>query len=211
MIHAKLASHQSVRRRAGMLTLVRVRSLSPKRCLFLAPRNGKNGYQSYRLSKKVGVPPALLYQVIADVSKYQEFVPFVTESFVNERNLLTSLPTEAGLRVGWKQFDEMFTCTLECLKNKIVAESISILLFDCLHNEWNLKEAKSRFTDEPSTLVELSLTYKFKNPLYNTLSSLFHEQVSSIMMKAFEDRAMKIRAVYKDDVDQGIANDVDKN
>lgn len=149
--------------------------------------------QAYRLTRKVNVPPHLIFKVVSDVHKYEEFVPFVTRSFTNSR-LDDNLPTEAGLRVGWKQFDEKFTCKLSCIKDQqVIAESITILLFDSLYNEWNFKEIKNRFTDELDTFVELILKYKFKNPVYNTVSSLFQSQVSETMIKAFEERALSLK------------------
>lgn len=182
-----------------MLKASNIRSVSLKRSFFRSA-GGKDGYQTHRITRKVSAPPSILYLVIADVSKYEEFVPFVTSSFINQFDQSTNLPTEAGLRVGWKQYDESFTCKLACLENKIIAESISMLLFENLHTEWNLREVKSRFTNELSTLVELVLRYKFKNPLYNTLSSLVHDQVSNVVIKAFENRAMdlKIKGKLKD-------------
>ncbi|OBA23936.1 hypothetical protein METBIDRAFT_76851 [Metschnikowia bicuspidata var. bicuspidata NRRL YB-4993] len=182
-----------------MSQVIRARPLLQRRLLFGSSR-GKDGFQTYRITKKISTHPDQLYLIITDVSKYEEFVPFVTSSFVNQYDPDTKLPTEAGLRVGWKQYDESFTCKLICEENKVIAESMSILLFESLYNEWNLKEVKSRFTNELSTLVELLLRYKFKNPFYNTLSSMFHNQVSNIMIKAFEERAMnlKIQSKLKD-------------
>lgn len=149
---------------------------------------------SYRVTKKVNVPPHLIFLVVSDVLKYQDFVPFVTQSFTNKVLDDTKLPLEAGLRVGWKQYDEKFTCKLNCTKDKqVVAESVSLLLFDNLYNEWNFKEVKNRFTNELDTFVELILKYKFKNPVYNTVSSLFQNQVSEIMIKAFEERALELK------------------
>lgn len=157
--------------------------------------------KTFRVARKVNVPPSLIFLVVADVLKYQEFVPFVTHSFVNERAEDTKLPSEAGFRVGWKQYDEKFTCKLSCIKDKqVIAESVTVLLFSHLYNEWNFKEVKNRFTNELDTYVELILRYKFKNPLYNTMCSLFQHQVSETMIQAFEARAMqlKINEMLKD-------------
>lgn len=168
---------------------------------FLSLGSNSNTEQFHTISKKVSVPPHLLFQIVSDVDKYKQFVPFVTESFISCRDAATKLPTEAGLRVGWKHYDEKFSCQLTCERDKrVMARSISILLFENLYNEWKFKEVKSRFTSELSTLVEVVLKYKFKNPIYNTVASLFHDQVSQIMINAFEKRAMelKIQEKFKD-------------
>lgn len=173
------------------------RHIVSKRTLFNLPF-GSDAQKPFRVTKKINVPPSLLFDVVSDVSKYTEFVPFVTQAFVNEYDGATKLPSEAGLRIGWQQFDEKFTCKLSCSQDKqVIAESITMLLFENLYNEWNFKEVKNRFTNELSTHVELLLKYKFKNPLYNTVSSLFQKQVSDIMIKAFEERAMELKVKSK--------------
>lgn len=150
--------------------------------------------QHYRVTRRINVPPQIIFQVVSDVSKYSQFVPFVTHSFINEYLNDTLLPTGAGLRVGWKQYDEKFNCKISCVQDRqVIAESVTVLLFDILYNEWNFKEIKNRFTNELDTQVELKLKYKFTNPVYNAVSSLFQKQVSDTMITAFEERAMQIK------------------
>lgn len=151
--------------------------------------------QTHRLTKKLNVPIGLLYGVVSDVSRYQEFVPFVNYSYIKEYDELTRLPAAAGLRVGWKTFDEEFLCKLHCKQNESVrAESVTITLFAFLETEWRFKELKSRQKNKLVTLVDFDLKFKFKNSLYNNVSFMFKDQVSQIMMKAFEDRALHLQA-----------------
>lgn len=174
--------------------MIRVPTYYQSRRTFLGLGSSANHQRTFRVARKVNVSPSLIFLVVADVLKYHEFVPFVTHSFVNERAQETNLPSEAGFRVGWKQYDEKFTCKLSCIKDKqVIAESVTVLLFNQLYNEWNFKEVKNRFTNELDTYVELVLRYKFKNPLYNTMCSLFQHQVSETMIQAFEARAMQLK------------------
>lgn len=180
--------------RKKQLTMLKDRIYYLPRRTFLSFGSRTSSERSFRVAKKVNVPPSLIFQVVADVLKYQEFVPFVTHSFISKRSEETTLPSEAGFRVGWNQYDEKFTCNLSCIKNKqVIAESVTVLLFNNLYNEWNFKEVKNRFTNELDTYVELVLKYKFKNPLYNTMCSLFQKQVSETMIEAFESRAMQLK------------------
>lgn len=167
--------------------------LTNRRCFGIA--SSLNSEQSHRVTKKVSASPQLLFEIVSDVQKYNEFVPFVLKSFINKYDDQTKLPTEAGLRVGFKLYDEEFTCQLQCEKNaKVIAESTSILLFENLWNEWKFKEVKNGYSNEATTLVEVNLRYKFKNPLYNAVASLFQDQVSNIMIQAFEQRAKDLKA-----------------
>lgn len=148
--------------------------------------------QTYTVKKRVNVTPKLMFDVVSKVDRYSEFVPFVENSFVNKYDDNTKLPIEGGLAIGWKEFEESFNCKLTCIESeKVIAESLSTNLFESLYNEWNFKEV--RFINNLSCEVELILKFKFKNPLYNTLSSMFSDQVTKIMIKSFEERAMELK------------------
>lgn len=169
-----------------------------RRSFFSFP--GTSNVQTYQVKKRLNFPPATLFSIVSGVEKYHEFVPFVTDSFVNNRDTKTGNPTEAGLRVGWQQFDERFTCKITCEKDKsVIAESLTALLFDKLHTEWKFFPVENPHVKLTSSVVELNLSYSFKNPLYNTVSSLFSEHVTQLMLKAFEDRArdLKVKEVVR--------------
>lgn len=151
----------------------------------------------HRLTKRVAVSPLLLFEVVSDVARYNEFVPFVTRSFIDARNE-QGLPTQGGFRVGWKDFDEEFVCRLSCVKDKsIVAESLTELLFTHLRNDWQFRPVKSRLEGTLHTVVDFTLLFLFRNPLYNSVSSMFQERVSQIMIDAFEKRARELEERQK--------------
>lgn len=155
---------------------------------------GKPSLQTYQLTRKLNFAPSLMFQIVSQVDRYHEFVPFVEESFVNKRDA-AGLPLEAGYRVGWNQFDETFTCAVRCERDqRLVAESVTALLFEVLYTEWKFREIQNPYVaklSKPSASceVELNLRYQFKNPLYNTVSLMFSEQVAQMLVRAFEQRA----------------------
>lgn len=160
------------------------------------PDNIKSlGVQHYETSKVIDVSSSLMFRIVSNVALYEEFVPYVSKSFITKRDDSTQLPLECGMRVGWKEFDEEFACQLECTPNqKITAKSLSLLLFEELDTEWLFKDIKKLYSREPSCQVHMTLRYCFKNPLYNAASVLFSHQVSKTMIKAFEMRAMEMKA-----------------
>ena len=146
--------------------------------------------QSYRISRVLNGSPEQVYAIVSEVDKYKHFVPFVEDSFITARDA-NSLPSRAGLKVGWKDITERFECELQCAKNeKVYAKSIELDLFHSLETLWTFKNIKS--SGPPKCKVDFTLTYKFKNPLYEQLSSLFAPKVSSIMIGAFEKRLMQL-------------------
>ena len=160
----------------------------------LSYRSGNRGYGThiYRVTRRINTPKSILYHVIADVRNYENFVPLVIKSVVHESNSDTNYPSKAGFNVGWKQYEEEFSCQFDCQKDNIVAQTTGLLLFDTLHNEWAFKEVNSRFGTGPCTLLDVVLEYKFHNPLYNTLSSMLQDHVSNIIIRAFENQALRL-------------------
>ncbi|ODV80221.1 uncharacterized protein CANTADRAFT_89795 [Suhomyces tanzawaensis NRRL Y-17324] len=149
---------------------------------------GNNDVQTHKVSKVVQGNQKQIYDVVSNVALYKEFVPFVEESYVEKKNGDTAI---AGLRVGWKQYDEKFECKMTYKPyESVIAESLTLSLFTELHTQWTFKPRKTLHGE--SCNVELELKYRFKNPLYNAMSSMFSDQVTSIMIKAFETRLKKL-------------------
>ncbi|KAG7886465.1 hypothetical protein KL938_000118 [Ogataea parapolymorpha] len=143
--------------------------------------------QSYTLTKKFNHPQYLMYQLISEVDKYHEFIPYCTESFVRARDD-HGQPLVAGLRVGFQQFDEEFTCDLQCKQPElIVARSITHSLFKFLETRWTVHTL-----DDEHCKAVLNLRYEFKNELYNQLSSFFATKVANLMFRSFEKRAFEV-------------------
>lgn len=144
--------------------------------------------QKYTITKHFQHPQSLIYQLISRVDLYHEFIPYCTSSFVKERDSITNEPSIAGLRVGFQNFDEEFTCNLACNKPEIVvAKSITHSLFYFLETEWKIVA-----NDKDNCVAVLNLSYEFKSKLYNHVSSLFAKKVASLMTDAFEKRALEV-------------------
>ncbi|CDR41236.1 CYFA0S06e04566g1_1 [Cyberlindnera fabianii] len=154
-------------------------------------QNSTSGDQQHIVHRTLPHPPSLFYHVVSDVSQYSEFVPYCTRSFINVRDPTTNEPTEAGIRVGWRTFDEEFVCQLQCDPHKIViAESMTHSLFEHLYTKWTITPVEGR---ENSCSMELVLRYKFRSQLYNAVSAMFAESVSELVINAFDKRARELR------------------
>ncbi|SCW01509.1 LAFE_0E01222g1_1 [Lachancea fermentati] len=169
------------------------RSMIYKRTFFgLSSHEGKE--QKYVLTRTINAPALNVYDVISEVSKYHEFIPYCVESFVEKRNLKTGKPEEAGLRVGFQQYDERFLCKVNCVSNPkgiktVVAESLTHGLFDVLYTKWTVERHPTRAN---ASQVELLLKFQFKSRLYNSVASLFAKSVTQLVMKAFERRVFQV-------------------
>lgn len=151
--------------------------------------------QKFVLTKTINAAPNEVYDVVSEISKYHEFIPYCSESFVNKRNPLDNRPTEAGLRVGFRQYDEKYTCDIKCQEDPlgvftVYADSISHNLFQHLSTQWTIRSHPQRHN---STQAELLLKFKFRSRLYNSVSSIFGKSVTELVMKAFEKRVFELR------------------
>ncbi|QPG75830.1 hypothetical protein FOA43_003192 [Brettanomyces nanus] len=153
----------------------------------LIRESGTERYQSYTVNKKFLYPPELVYEVVSSVDKYEQFVPFCRRSFINQRDAKGE-PSIAGLEVGFKEFDEAFTCKLHCEKPRlVVAKSVTERLFEFLETEWTIEPLT-----QTSCNVKLKLKYDFKSTLYNQVSSLFAGKVATVMTRSFEKRSYEL-------------------
>lgn len=154
--------------------------------------------QRYALTKTMNAPPEQVYDVVSEVSKYRDFIPYCEESFVNKRNPIDGKPTEAGLRIGFRQYDEKYTCQVECTKfvdngvetYRVIADSITKSLFRGLCTRWTIKPHPER---HHASQVELILSFELRSRLYNSVSSIFARSVTELAMKAFDKRVFQLR------------------
>jgi len=172
-----------------MITIANTGKVVGRRTFFSLPFSPTNSLQTYNVTKIIHTKNSHIYEVVSNVDKYKEFIPFVEDSYVNQRDE-KNIPTEGGIDVGWQQFNEKLVCKLTCTPGKqVIAQSLPTSIFDKLYTEWNFIPM-----NENMTKVNLNLQFNFKNPLYNSMSSMFSEQLTSIMIKAFEDR---VHSLYK--------------
>ncbi|KAJ2902975.1 Coenzyme Q-binding protein COQ10-like protein [Zalerion maritima] len=87
----------------------------PKRTFF--PGLTSNTPQILTASRELPYSSSRLFDLVADVDSYSQFVPYCQQSRVTHWKTATGgqkLPTQADLRVGWGAFEEVFTSRLVC-------------------------------------------------------------------------------------------------
>jgi coenzyme Q-binding protein COQ10 len=136
--------------------------------------------------EKVVLPytPRQMFDMVADVERYPEFLPWCVGSRVLRRE---GKQLWADLVIGWKILRERFS-------SKVVMDAPDTIHFDYangplkyLHGEW-------RFTPDESggTLVEFSVDFEFKSrTLAMVMGGVFSELVHR-MVGAFEARARQL-------------------
>jgi coenzyme Q-binding protein COQ10 len=128
-----------------------------------------------------------LFDVIADVDDYHEFVPWCRQSKV--LCWLNDHQYEADLEVGFQLFSEKYTSLVTVADPTLVrSEATHSAIFDHLKFVWQLQPGPVA----NSTWVSFSTDFKFKNQLYTHTAGLFFDQVVAKMIVAFDHRCREV-------------------
>ena len=128
--------------------------------------------------------PNNLFNLVADVKKYPEFLPWCLGARIKKENL-TSF--EADLIIGFKIYKEIYSSkiTLDKKKKKIIVD-YKDGPFEYLQNYWIFKE------NPDGCEIEFMVDFKFKSIFLQTLMETFFNEAVKRMVKAFENRANEL-------------------
>jgi len=127
----------------------------------------------------------LMYQVVADVERYPEFLPWVLALRVKARERVKDRDVaHAEMAVGFGALRERYTSRVVLDPN---GKTIDVVQTDgpfrTLENHW-------RFTpQEQGCKVDFSIAFEFRNRLLNAVATGAFERVLLKMTDAFEARA----------------------
>lgn len=145
---------------------------------------------SFRVTRRVRHSPQQMYDLVADVERYPEFLPLCESLRVIRRQETPEggqvLIAEMG--VGYKAIRERFTTrvTFDPAARRIVAQYIDGP-FRHLENRWSFKEAESGGCD-----VDFFITYEFKSRTLGLLMGSMFDRAFRKFTDAFEGRAARI-------------------
>ncbi|KQO57944.1 type II toxin-antitoxin system RatA family toxin [Methylobacterium sp. CM6241] len=148
---------------------------------------------SFRINRAVRHSPQQMYDLVADVERYPEFLP-LCESLRVLRRQPGADGTEilvAEMGVGYKAIRERFTTrvTLDPQNLKIVAEYIDGP-FRHLENRWGFKEKSPAGCD-----VDFFINYEFKSRTLGLLMGTMFDRAFRKFTDAFEGRADRVYGV----------------
>ncbi len=137
--------------------------------------------------------PDQLFDLVADVRRYAEFLPWVVAVRVRSDS---ETETVADLVVGFKALKETFTSRV--IKQR--PHSLEIDYVDgplkYLHNNWKFED-----DGQGGTNIHFAVDFAFKNRMFELLAGQMFDRALRKMIGAFCERA---HALYS--VDPGISN-----
>lgn len=128
--------------------------------------------------------PDQLYDLVADVEKYPEFLPWCTAVRILSKS---DVEVIADLSVGYKFFRETFRSRVHLTpKTRIDVEYINGP-FHYLNNHWGFKEASRGGTN-----VDFFIDFQFRNSLFQSATKVVFESAFNQMLSSFEKRAQHL-------------------
>ena len=129
-----------------------------------------------------------LVEMVLDIEKYPEFVPWCIEGRVLDKNESADLITFNGdLKVGKSILNETFSSHVSYYKekDKIIVTNLDGPLKH-LKNEWTFREINQ------GTQLDFFVDFELKNPFLNSIMQKSFKLGLNKIAKAFEERAIKL-------------------
>jgi coenzyme Q-binding protein COQ10 len=138
-----------------------------------------------------------MFDLVADVSRYAEFLPWVTAVRVRSNS---NTEMVADLIVGFRSLRERFTSRV----GKVRAKTITVDYIDgplkFLRNEWQFEPAPGGCT------IDFSVEFAFKNRVFEAIAGQMFDAALRKMINAFETRADALYASSPSQSGAGISS-----
>ena len=131
--------------------------------------------------------PEQMFDLVADVGRYAEFLPWVSAMRVRSNSETETL---ADMIVGFKGLRETFTSRVQ----KVRPSELNVDYVDgplkYLHNEWKFERAA-----DGGTNVGFSVDFAFKSRIFESLAGAMFDRALRRMTTAFEQRAAALYGI----------------
>jgi coenzyme Q-binding protein COQ10 len=138
----------------------------------------------YEESRVINHTPVNLFNLVSDVNKYPEFLPWCKGARV--KNIRDNV-FDADLIIGFKIYKEIYSSRiyLDNVNNKIRVE-YKDGPFEHLENSWVFNKNNN------GCKVEFMVDFKFKSIFLQTIMETLFSEAVRRMVKAFENRANQL-------------------
>lgn len=145
-----------------------------------------SGMREVTRSALVGQPPQRLYELIADVERYPEFVPGCVQARIESREGDEVVAT-LGIRRG--VLDTAFTTRNRLVPGKSLTMRLERGPFKMLEGEWTVEPI-----GDAGCNVTLRLRFEFENRLAGVMMGPVFEDTARSLVDAFVARARRLAA-----------------
>ncbi len=140
-------------------------------------------------TKHLPYTPEQLFDMVADVARYDEFLPWVVAVRVRSSS---ATETVADLVVGFTAFKERFTSRVTKQRPERICVDYIEGPLKYLKNEWRFEPAP-----DGGTKIHFSVDFAFRSRLFETLAGQMFDRALRRMTGAFETRAAELYGISK--------------
>ncbi len=135
-------------------------------------------------SRRLRYTPEQLFDLVADVGRYAEFLPWVIAARVTER---TTETLTADMVIGFHLLREKFTSRVRLERPGAIHVEYVDGPLKYLRNEW-------RFSPAPGggTTVDFLVEFEFNNKIFERIAGAVFNEAFRTMVASFEKRAAKL-------------------
>ena len=144
---------------------------------------------SHSESRIVPYSAEQLFDLVMDIQKYPEFLPWCLGARINSTS---KNKVEADVIVGYKMFREKFTSRVRFIRPKEIEVEYLQGPMRHLHNKWAFKDL-----GENQCRIDFYVDFSLKTKLFESFIDQFFHKALMKMINAFELRAMDIYGAKK--------------
>ena len=138
-------------------------------------------------TKHLPYTPDQLFDLVADVARYDEFLPWVVAVRIRSSS---ETETVADLVVGFNAFKERFTSRVVKSRPNLICVDYIEGPLKHLHNEWTFEPAPGGGTN-----LGFVVDFAFRSRLFESLAGSMFDRALRRMTGAFEQRAAALYGI----------------
>ena len=128
--------------------------------------------------------PEQMFELVADVARYPEFLPWCVATRVRKRDNDT---TYADMVIGYKMFREKFVTKVVLDRPRRIDVTYREGPFKYLNNHWIFEPAA-----DGGCIIDFYVDFEFHSKLLQKMIGVIFNEAVKIMVSAFEKRANQL-------------------
>ena len=143
---------------------------------------------THNIRQIIDFPREQLFDVVLDVDRYVEFLPFCVHSKITRH--INSTTIEADMGIGFRMFTESYQSLIQYNRpNDISVKAIHSQLFNHLISRWSFRPMHD---DTTKTMITFTIDFSVSSTIHAAAVNMFFNEIAQRQMNAFTDRCKQL-------------------